>query len=58
MENEKVMAIAAENEAVRNNRLALKAEKVTIEEAHDICANLAMRKELRTVDSTPQPRYT
>jgi hypothetical protein len=33
MSNEKVTAIAAENEAVRNKRLALKAEKVAIEEA-------------------------
>ena len=46
-----VVAIAAENKVTRDKRMALKAKKVTIEEARDICANLAMRKELRTVSS-------
>jgi hypothetical protein len=58
MSNEKVTAIAAENEAVRNKRLALRAKKVAIEEARDICVNLAMRKELRMVGSTLQLRQT
>jgi hypothetical protein len=44
-----VVAIAAENKATRDKRMGLKARKVAIEEARDICANLAMRKELRTV---------
>lgn len=53
MKNETVMAIAAENESVRNKRLDLKTKKVAIEEARDICASLAMRKELRTVSPAP-----
>jgi hypothetical protein len=52
MPAEKVMAIAAENDAVRNRRLYIRAKKASIEEARDICANLAMRKELRTVGLT------
>ena len=55
MKTEKVAAIAADNDATRNKRLALRAKKMSIEEARDICANLAMRsKELRTVCSNPQ----
>ena len=46
-----VVAIAAENKVTRDKRMILKARKVAIEEARDICANLAMRKELRTVSS-------
>jgi len=57
MKNEEITAIAAENEAIRNKRLALKAKKVAIEEARDFCANLAMRKELRTVGLTLQLRH-
>lgn len=53
MKDETVVAIAAENKVTRDKRMALKAKKVTIEEARDICANLAMRKELRTVSSYP-----
>ncbi|KAF9873858.1 dynamin family protein [Colletotrichum karsti] len=47
MQNETVEAIAAENKETRDRRMTLKAQKVAIEEAKDICANLAMRKELR-----------
>jgi hypothetical protein len=53
MKDETVVAIAAENKVTRDKRMALKAKKVAIEEARDICANLAMRKELRTVSSYP-----
>jgi hypothetical protein len=53
MKDETVVAIAAENKVTRDKRMALKAKKVAIEEARDICANLAMRKELRTVSSCP-----
>lgn len=49
MKDETVVAIAAENKATRDHRLALKAKKANIEEARVIIANLAMRKELRTV---------
>ena len=51
MEDGTVVAIAAENQETRAKRIALKARKVAIEEARDICANLAMRKELRSVGS-------
>ncbi|KAJ9133302.1 Dynamin family protein [Pleurostoma richardsiae] len=47
MGNETVEAIAAENKETRDRRMALKTQKKAIEEAKDICANLAMRKELR-----------
>nr|XP_036583935.1 dynamin family protein [Colletotrichum truncatum]KAF6793194.1 dynamin family protein [Colletotrichum truncatum] len=47
MQNETVEAIAAENKETRDRRMTLKKQKVAIEEARDICANLAMRKELR-----------
>ncbi|EON97122.1 putative interferon-induced gtp-binding protein mx protein [Phaeoacremonium minimum UCRPA7] len=47
MTNETVEAIAAENKQTRDKRMTLKAQKKAIEEAKDICANLAMRKELR-----------
>lgn len=49
MTEETVIAIAAENEETRNKRLELKAKMKSIEEARDICASLAMRKELRAV---------
>lgn len=51
MSNEAVEAIAAENKETRNRRLVLKSQKKAIEEAKDVCANLAMRKELRMVSS-------
>jgi hypothetical protein len=53
MKDGTVVAIAAENKVTRDKRMALKAKKVAIEEARDICANLAMRKELRTVSTYP-----
>lgn len=53
MKDGTVVAIAAENKVTRDKRMALRAKKVAIEEARDICANLAMRKELRTVSSYP-----
>lgn len=52
MKNEHVEAIAAENKATRDKRLTLKTKKKAIEEARDLCANLAMRKELRVVSSS------
>jgi len=53
MEERTVVAIAAENKVTRDKRMDLKAKKVAIEGARDICASLAMRKELRTVSSHP-----
>lgn len=47
MSNGIVEAIAAENKETRDRRQALKVQKKAIEEAKDICASLAMRKELR-----------
>lgn len=47
MSNEAVEAIAAENKETRERRIFLKTQKKAIEDAKDICANLAMRKELR-----------
>lgn len=49
MSNEVVEAIAAENKETRDRRQTLKVQKKAIEEAKDICASLAMRKELRMV---------
>lgn len=49
LSDETVEAIAAENKATRDKRTALKDKKAAIEEARDICASLAMRKELRSV---------
>ena len=49
MSNQTIEAIAAENKETRDRRQTLKAQKKAIEEAKDICANLAMRKELRMV---------
>ncbi|KAK3329902.1 P-loop containing nucleoside triphosphate hydrolase protein [Apodospora peruviana] len=57
MTNEVVEAIAAENRETRDRRQTLKIQKKAIEEAKDICANLAMRKELRMVsDSVHMPK--
>lgn len=68
-----VEAIAAENKETRDRRQTLKVQKKAIEEAKDICASLAMRKELRAYaedggedphdgestsdDETPSPRW-
>lgn len=40
-----VEAIAAEDDETRDNRRTLKARKEDLEEARDICARLAMRKD-------------
>lgn len=53
MSNEVVEAIAAENKETRDRRMTLKVQKKAIEEAKDICAGLAMRKELRMVSLMP-----
>jgi len=53
MSNEVVEAIAAENKETRDRRQTLKVQKKAIEEAKDICASLAMRKELRAVSHAP-----
>ncbi|KAK4184168.1 P-loop containing nucleoside triphosphate hydrolase protein [Podospora australis] len=47
LSKEVVEAIAAENKETRDRRQTLKVQKKAIEEAKDICASLAMRKELR-----------
>lgn len=47
MNEETILAIAAENKQTRERRVLLKGRKKAIEEAKDICAGLAMRKELR-----------
>lgn len=47
MDNQTVEAIAAEDRQTRDRRLALKDQKVAIEEAKSLCASLAMRSELR-----------
>lgn len=48
MTTEVVEAIAAENRETRERRILLKRKKRAIEEAKDVCAGLAMRKELRS----------
>lgn len=48
MTTEIVEAIAAENRETRERRILLKRKKRAIEEAKDVCAGLAMRKELRS----------
>jgi hypothetical protein len=53
MSNETVEAIAAENKETRDRRQTLKLQKKAIEDAKDICTNLAMRKELRMVSDDP-----
>ncbi len=52
MEDQKVIDIAAEKKATRDRRIALKAKKIAIEEAAEICASLSMNKELRSVSKT------
>jgi GTPase SAR1 family protein len=47
MTEDTILAIAAENKQTRERRMFLKGRKRAIEEAKDICAGLAMRKELR-----------
>ncbi|KAL2135003.1 hypothetical protein VTI74DRAFT_10138 [Chaetomium olivicolor] len=47
LSNEVIEAIAAENKETRERRQTLKVQKKAIEEAKEICASLAMRKELR-----------
>lgn len=47
MSEETILAIAAENKQTRERRMFLKSRKRAIEEAKDVCAGLAMRKELR-----------
>ena len=49
LSNEAIEAIAAENKETRDRRQTLKVQKKAIEEAKEICASLAMRKELRVV---------
>jgi GTPase SAR1 family protein len=51
--NEVIEAIAAENKETRDRRQTLRVQKKAIEEAKEICATLAMRKELRAVSSSP-----
>lgn len=48
MTTEVIEAIAAENKETRERRVLLKRKKRAIEEAKDVCAGLAMRKELRS----------
>lgn len=48
MTTEVVEAIAAENKETRERRILLKRKKRAVEEAKDVCAGLAMRKELRS----------
>ncbi|KAL5323754.1 hypothetical protein ACEPPN_008295 [Leptodophora sp. 'Broadleaf-Isolate-01'] len=50
LKDAQIEKIAAENKATRDKRIALKAKKVAIEEAGDICAKLSMRKELRSYE--------
>ncbi|KAH6854073.1 P-loop containing nucleoside triphosphate hydrolase protein [Chaetomium sp. MPI-CAGE-AT-0009] len=47
MSTEVIEAIAAENKETRDRRQTLRVQKKAIEEAKEICASLAMRKELR-----------
>lgn len=49
LSNEVIEAIAAENKETRDRRQTLRVQKKAIEEAKEICASLAMRKELRAV---------
>jgi GTPase SAR1 family protein len=55
LSNEVIEAIAAENKETRDRRQTLKVQKKSIEEAKEICASLAMRKELRTVSHSAIP---
>lgn len=47
LSTEVIEAIAAENKETRDRRQTLRVQKKAIEEAKEICASLAMRKELR-----------
>ncbi|KAJ2893502.1 hypothetical protein MKZ38_008523 [Zalerion maritima] len=47
MSDATIEAIGSENKETRDRRIALKKQKKAIEEARDICASLAMRKDLR-----------
>lgn len=47
MSEDTIEAIAAENKETRERRMLLKQRKRAIEDAKDVCAGLAMRKELR-----------
>ncbi|KAK3309782.1 P-loop containing nucleoside triphosphate hydrolase protein [Chaetomium strumarium] len=47
LSNEIVDAIAAENKETRDRRQTLRVQKKAIQEAKELCASLAMRKELR-----------
>ncbi|KAK4239416.1 P-loop containing nucleoside triphosphate hydrolase protein [Achaetomium macrosporum] len=47
LNNEVVEAIAAENKETRDRRQTLRVQKKAIGEAKELCASLAMRKELR-----------
>jgi GTPase SAR1 family protein len=58
MPNEIIEAIAAENRQMRERRQALKAQRQAIQEAKAICANLAMRSELRTLYDDDQDEDT
>jgi len=58
MSTEVIEAIAAENRETRDRRQTLKVQKKAIEEAKDICASLAMRKELRTVSDSVSDLWT
>jgi GTPase SAR1 family protein len=49
LSTEVIEAIAAENKETRDRRQTLRVQKKAIEEAKEICASLAMRKELRAV---------
>lgn len=49
-----VEAIAAENKETRERRTTLKAQKAAIEEARGLCANLAMRSELRAYEDATE----
>ncbi|KAL2154573.1 hypothetical protein VTH82DRAFT_3249 [Thermothelomyces myriococcoides] len=55
MSTEVVEAIAAENKETRDRRQTLKVQRQAIQEAKEICASLAMRKELRSVSHAPPP---
>ncbi|EAQ92986.1 hypothetical protein CHGG_01221 [Chaetomium globosum CBS 148.51] len=54
LSTEVIEAIAAENRETRDRRQTLRVQKKAIEEAKEICAGLAMRKELRAyAEDTP-----
>jgi GTPase SAR1 family protein len=55
LSTEVIEAIAAENKETRDRRQTLRVQKKAIEEAKEICASLAMRKELRAVSRYAPP---